>query len=454
MKFTFLLIAYAGAASAQLALFSFDGATETPVGVNYSFGTVSTGSNKDVRFRVHNNGASAVLISTIGVSGAGFSIASVNGILPYAIAPGSFLEFTIRFNGTLAAAYSANLQVNSVSTLLMATAVAPPLVTAVSGCTITSGAFDFGNVAIGTLHLCNFTLFNPTGGSMLISGITLTGGYTFQQNPATPFTLASNTGTAFTVIITPVCGKVSYNGTLAITGQVIPLIAAGITPPLAKPALAFDSQRFLSAEQHTITMSLPSASPCGATGNLNLAFVSNAAGVNDDSAVVFVPGSTRSIQFSVPANSTQVALAGKPSVTFQTGTTAGSLTFTITGTPLAADPTTSISISPTVIGIDSATASNQRTGELDVNVIGFDNTYSAGKMLFAFFDTAGNQVGSPVAADFSSQFKTYFAGQASGSAFQMRVSFPVTGDQSKIGKVQATLTNAAGSVQTASLVFQ
>ncbi len=237
-------------------------------------------------------------------------------------------------------------------------------------------------------------------------------------------------------------------------GQAFLLVAAGITPPLPKPLLTFDTRAFSSAEQHTISMTLPTASPCGATGNLNLAFASSVLGVTSDSAVVFLPGNSRSLQFAVTANSTAITIGGQSSVTFQTGTTSGSITFSLTGTPLAADPTTTIVISPSLIAIDTATASNQRLGELDIEVIGFDNTYSAGKMAFTFFDTSGNQVGSSVGADFSSQFKTYFGTQTAGSAFLMRVSFPVIGDQTKIGKVQATLTNSAGSAQTGPLIFQ
>jgi hypothetical protein len=75
-------------------------------------------------------------------------------------------------------------------------------------------------------------------------------------------------------------------------------------------------------------------------------------------------------------------------------------------------------------------------------------------MSFTFFDTTGKQVGSPIDVNFTSQFKSYFAGQSSGSAFLMNVSFPVLGNQALIGTVQMTLTNSAGPVQTGPLTFQ
>jgi hypothetical protein len=447
-------------ASAQLALFSFNGTTETPVGPTYNFGSVATGSTGTARFRAHNTGNSPITISTITVSGFGFSIAAVNGTLPYPVAPGNFLEFTVQLMTTVPATYNANLQINTISqinlsVILLASAVTPPQLAAVSGCTVSNGAFDFGSVQVGALHLCNFSLFNPTGASMLISNISLTGGFQFQQpGPATPLMLPANQGTMFTVEITPACGTASFSGSLIVNSQVFPLTGGAITPPLPKPAITFDSASFSSGEQHTVALNLPSAPPCAAAGNLNLAFKSTVTGVSGDSSIVFLQGSSPSLPFTVAANSTAVLIAGQPTAMFQTGTTAGMITFTVTGTPLAADPTTSITIPPAVISIDLSTASNQRAGELDLEVAGFDNTYSAGAMSFTFFSTTGAQIGAPVTADFSSAFETYFSTQLAGSSFLMRVSFPIQGNQALVGTVQATLKNAAGDAPTGTLTFQ
>ncbi|HEY6342353.1 MAG TPA: hypothetical protein VIY49_12740, partial [Bryobacteraceae bacterium] len=45
-------------------------------------------------------------------------------------------------------------------------------------------------------------------------------------------------------------------------------------------------------------------------------------------------------------------------------------------------------------------------------------------------------------------------GKCSGSAFQMLVNFPVTGDSSQVKAVDVTLTNSAGSVTINQLDFQ
>jgi hypothetical protein len=122
----------------------------------------------------------------------------------------------------------------------------------------------------------------------------------------------------------------------------------------------------------------------------------------------------------------------------------------MTGTPLPAH----ITIGGAPVMIDSTSASKERTGYLDITIIGADNTYSAGAMSFSFLDTSGNAIGSAVSANFVSTFKTYYGGQTAGSSFQALVSFPVTGSVTTIGSVTVTLTNAAGSASTGSLTFQ
>jgi hypothetical protein len=156
----------------------------------------------------------------------------------------------------------------------------------------------------------------------------------------------------------------------------------------------------------------------------------------------------------VKANGTSASINGQPSAMFQTGTTAGAITFTLSGAQISGDATTTVAIPPAPISIDTAAASNQRLGELDIEITGFDNTRSAGSMSFTFFDAKGNPIGSAINADFASAFKNYFTAAQSGSAFLMRVSFPVQGDQKQVSKVQVTLSNSAGPTQTGPLTFQ
>jgi hypothetical protein len=162
------------------------------------------------------------------------------------------------------------------------------------------------------------------------------------------------------------------------------------------------------------------------------------------------------IPFSLSPGATTALLNGQSSATFQTGTTEGTLTFTLTtaAAMTGSAPVKQFPIAGTKVMIDSTSASKERTGYLDITIIGSDNTYSAGAMSFSFFDTSGNAIGSAVSSNFTPAFKTYYGGQTAGSAFQALVSFPVTGSVSTIGSVTVTLTNAAGTASTGSLTFQ
>jgi hypothetical protein len=75
-------------------------------------------------------------------------------------------------------------------------------------------------------------------------------------------------------------------------------------------------------------------------------------------------------------------------------------------------------------------------------------------MVFTFFDTSGQMLQpGAILADFTQAFRTFFTKTQAGSAFQVRVSFPVTGDTSGIAGVEMKLSNNAGTTTT-HLTFQ
>ena len=100
-----LAFAFIPAAWAQLQLFHFDGATDTPVGNLYDAGTAATCDKLVVRFHIRNTGPQGVSVF-INVAGAGFTF-SVNGLNPSIIPPFhgliDELEFDVSFTPTAAA---------------------------------------------------------------------------------------------------------------------------------------------------------------------------------------------------------------------------------------------------------------------------------------------------------------------------------------------------------------
>jgi hypothetical protein len=460
IKFLVLIVfalALAATARAQLTLQSFNGTSGTPVGATYNFGSVASGSVEDVIFHAVNTGNSAVVINTLALSGVGFSLTAVNGTLPYTVAPTNFLGFTVRFSAGPPAAYSAGLLLESISVLLLANSVPGPTVTFFPPCALAgSNGVSFGTLLNGALHLCNFSVTNGNSQPLVISNISVTGAFQASLVQATPLTLAPGQGTDFEILTTPSCGTSGLlTGTLTVNTSQYALTGQSADPPTPAPILTPDALVIGSGEQHSLTMSLASPAACAASGKVNLTFTAaQNLPVTDDTSIVFLSGSTRSLQFTVSPGSSSVTIAGQSSAVFQTGTTAGTITFTVSGIPGASQPSISFTIAPAPISIVTAAASNQITGQLDIELVGFDNTYSAGGMTFTFFDANNNMIGTPVTANFASNFQGYFAMYTSGSSFLANISFPVQGNALLISTVTVALNNNTGQAQTGTLTFQ
>jgi len=189
-----------------------------------------------------------------------------------------------------------------------------------------------------------------------------------------------------------------------------------------------------------------------ATGTMTLVFSPSVKTVADDAAVQFLATSTRVASFAVSAGASAITLNAQPNIVFSTGTTAGTITFTVNSGiyGLSGSPSTSVTTAPIPVALASSAATS-RANELDVVISGFDNTYSIGTMSFSFVDRSGAAITS-IPADFSADFQIFFKGQ-NGSSFLMRASFPVTGDVSQVGGVAVVLNNAAGVVTAPSLKF-
>jgi hypothetical protein len=458
-----VFIAFSLAARAQLALVTCDNTPAAPVQSTYSFGSVAVGTSEMIDFCVVNNGTTNATIAVITLSGAGFSFAAgTTAPAGFLLVPGEaspVLEVVFTPSATLAT-YSASLVItptsgNPITVVFLATAVAAPTVSFEPPCSLAgANTVNFGTLVNGSQHGCNFSILNGNAQPLVISTIAVTGAFQGAQMPATPLTLAPGQATDFAIDIAPACGTTSVSGKLTINSTAYTLTGAPADPPLPAATLSVNGSA-ASGQQDSVSLSIATPAACAAKGNVNLEFTPAAKlPVSDDASIVFLAGSTRSLPFSVAAGSSSVLINGQPSAAFQTGTTAGTITFSVGGIPTASTAPLSITIPPAPISIETAAASNQITGQLDIEIVGFDNTYSAGPMSFTFADSNGKQIGAAVTADFTSNFSSYFSAHMAGSAFLIRISFPVTGNASVVATVAASLNNSAGPAQTGTLAFQ
>ena len=411
-----------GILSAQLVLLAPGG---SPVGSVYTLPTVLVGSSEQVQFQAQNQGSTSITVPLPTAPGAGFSV--VNTASLYIIAPGQSETITVQFAPLLAGTSSANLQVSTVTVTLVAQGVSPPFSVS-APCVLNGTNLSFGQVGVGGQVICSLLPAGPQA----LTATTTGAGFSTSTSPSGQETILFNPS-----------APIAYSGTLTVGPLTYALTGQGYAAALPTPVLTFDSHTLSSNEQHTLTISLPEGTV--GSGNATLIFTPAPNTANDDVSVQFVADSARLLSFNLTN--------GQASAVFSTGTTAGMLDFSVHSTTAAfADASARLTIAPQTISIESASAT-ALLNELDLTVVGFDNTYSIGPMGFTFYDTKGNPIGPPVQANFAGPFQTYFQQQKAGSSFLMRLSFPVQGSAAAVGGVEAVLSNSAGSSVTQKLSF-
>ena len=207
-----------------------------------------------------------------------------------------------------------------------------------------------------------------------------------------------------------------------------------------------------SATQPLLSLTFATAAESSGAGTLTLDFQPSTSIAADDPTVLFPVSGSRRLSFQVNEGDTTVAFDKQKTVAFQTGTTAGVITFTATVGTYTVRAT--VAIAPAAVSVDTATV-NRRASDIDVVLSGYDNSRTAGRMNFVFYDRSGAQITpGAIRVDDTADFSRYFAISRVGGAFQVRATFPVTGDVTQVGAVDVELVNSIGSTRTARLNLQ
>jgi hypothetical protein len=436
-------------AFAQLQLMQVNGTTETPVGATYEAGTAVSGDTLDIRFRIKNLSAGSAIVQTVKVDGTGFTLAGL--LLPYTLATQAEVDVHVSFSPIGSGAFSATFALNTiVVTTIHATAAPAALVSFGTTQLVPGATADLGQIEMGTSVAKPFTLTNPNATAVSIGGIVVSG--TAFGGPAGisfPLQLAAGASANFQITFAPQVGGPA-KGTLTVDQRTFNLTGLGLVPALPKGTIVLSSAIGLSAQQAKVSIALASASKVAGTGTLTMLFLP-VAGLPDDAAVQFLSGAKRAATITIAAGDSIANFAGQPDFAFQTGTTAGSIVFTLT-LPNSSDQYT-LPVAPAVVGIDTASG-ERRVSDLDVNIAGFDNTHSISQLGFTFYDTKGNMVQPGLIRVVSPpEFKQYFAANQAGGMFTMRASFPITGDATQISGVDVQVTNLAGTASTQRVRF-
>lgn len=433
--------------------------------------TLTTGTSQ-IPFTLTNGSSSAInpqslvsLSAVINNPNSAFALSS----LPNTLAPGNSLTFTLTFAPGTATTYVSNLLVGSSTYQLQGNGISSVLgdlsslvITYVdsTGVRLTAQAatpISLGQSIVGASGTNSFTfsISNPqtTISAVAVSALSVSGtGFAMTQAPSLPLSIAPGTSATFTVTFTA-SSTGTFSGVLTVGTRLFSLTGQGIMSPLPDPSFSLDVQPLVNQKQANLSINFPTAATISAIGALTMTFAPSVANVSDDPAVAFTATNGRQLQINVANGSTAGTYSGQTALTFQTGTTAGTLTFTLSF-PNKAPYSKSFSITPAQVQVTSISAIRQDPN-LVITMAGYDNTYSLGQLGFLFYDTSGKAMtAKPLSVDAASAFKQlFFTSNQAGGAFSLKASFPVKGNVTDIGSVTFTLTNSAGTA-TQNPVFQ
>ena len=207
-----------------------------------------------------------------------------------------------------------------------------------------------------------------------------------------------------------------------------------------------------SLQQPSINLTVATPRPVAVSGRMVLVFT----GPTDDPAVQFAGGG-RTVNFMIPANSTQAIFSGNAtSTSLQTGTTAGTITLEAVPDGMLGSTRTG-TVSRRAPRITSLTIGSRTSSSFQLVMVGFSNIRNLTQGVFRFAGRAGtNLQTTSLTVDLSSAFAAWYQSAASapfGSQFSLVLPFNVQGDISAIGSVSVTLTNAEGTSEQVTVNF-
>ncbi len=335
-----------------------------------------------------------------------------------------------------------------------------------------SGSLIFPPTQVTASSSARFQINNTGNAPTFVNSISVTGPagpvFSLADLPVLPVRLGGGETVSFSVLFAPnTLGTVT--GTLRVDTQTFNLSGPGTDPPplpgvtFTGPGSAVDA-----AQQISVGLRLANPYPVQLDGKLLLTFAPGADVFSDDPAIQFASGG-RSVNFVVPANSTQAVFGlNQNEVRLQTGTVAGTITLAALfatdpgGINLTASaaPAANITVRSSPPRLRAVQLANRTATAFTVLITGFAPSRSVTKMDFQFtpfvdpnnkdlkLDTTSLSLS--VDGTFNSWYQST-ASQAFGSLFTATVTFNVRGDIDAIQSLAVTIGNSLGNSSSMSV---
>lgn len=178
-----------------------------------AFGNVSTGTNNSQTITISNGGSGSLTISSVSVTGAGFSFTGISA--PLTIAAGKNATFNAVFAPTSAGAASGSITIAnnsptpSINIPLSGTGVASTKTLGLS-----TASLNFGNVNVGSSNSLSVAVTNTGNANVTISNVGISGAGFSVTGVSNGETLTPNQSITVTVQFAPTTGG-------AVTGSVV-----------------------------------------------------------------------------------------------------------------------------------------------------------------------------------------------------------------------------------------
>ena len=293
-------------------------------------------------------------------------------------------------------------------------------------------------------------LVNNNPGPVTVGNIAASGDFTLSSAPSLPLVLQAGQQLTFALAGIYGAAKTPLSGVVQVDSWLYAITAHEAEPNMT---IQLPSSLLNSGQQSNVSIAFASAPLEAVNGPVTLTFTPSTTISIEDPTIVFPSTGSTTVNFASVPGQTSATFAGQNSVVLQTGTTAGTLHLHATWDYVTADA--DVNLEAAAVGVDSVTAT-KNSSALTVVINDFDNTRTAGRMTFNFYDSQGTFVGQPVPADFTEAFYNYFFGTATnyGGMFQVTASIPVLiGNTNQISGVAVNLQNSAGSTETKVIPF-
>src|SRR3984957_1885409 len=444
-------------------------ATTIALGGTVPLPNTNVGQSSSVVIRILNSGNSSGTVSSISLSGQGYSLPNPPA-LPQTLAPNGSITFTLNFSPAQAGTLQGSLFINSDTLLLAGVGLGPLLsFSYVSGGTTiavssTNPSVIFSPVTISQSSQVSFDVKNTGTLAATIAniGIGQTGSpYTLKGLPPLPVTLAPNADFSFTIIFTPTAQGFS-NGTLLLDTTTVALIGSGTAPPtLPSYTIGGASGTVAAGTQPNITLTLASAYPVALSGVLTAAVSGS---LPADPSVLFANGAL-TVPFTIPANTTSAVFGSQGTqIGLQTGTVADTITLTPSFATQAgpvdltpASPTTlQLTVAPSAPTLIAIQLTGQTINSVTISVTGFTTTRSLASWNVQFTTAPGFKM--PVTqftVNVQPVSTVWFGSSASrafGGQFTLNIPFTFQGTVptgktglSSIASLAVTVANSVGT---------